>query len=273
MPTRLRRNTEKEALLQQKVFDFINKDKRTGAWHASDMIDPRLAIYRRLDPKPPTPEQIGYWLLGRGHHYYFVQAMTGIDDSQEASRADTELGLVYSPDLAELRGEFKTTRLSKKPETEEEAIKLFAKYEQQCLIYAACEGVRKWDLYVLYIALKDEKWKPLAPIPEVYTYTWDEEQIASVKPRLKAQMAIMDTAVKTNSVSGLPLCSEFICVNWKSNGRGVPMTLEPKCPYFEKCKPPGRYEYIGRSKKARRDGELSDSLPGEVLDNLEGTEG
>lgn len=221
----------------------MQRDNRGSDIHASDLTSPLKAYWQRIVPKPPTEEEVGFWLAGRGHHYFLVYAMTGVDDSQEESLVHPELGIHYSPDLRAASGEFKTSRRWSKPQGEIEAADAFKGYVRQCRIYAVAENKKIWNLYVLFL-MPEERPQDGRRVPDIQVYTLhftDEELERERKDIIKTRKAIQ-TALKKKDPSKLPLCEEYQCVVRRGQGRGVPKKVIPTCKWFTECKPQTRYE-------------------------------
>ncbi len=242
---RILRNSKRERELFNKVQATLEKE-REGI-HASDLLAPRLSYFRKLFPLPLAPEEVGYFAAGHGHHMFLVHLDTGKKgESQEESCTSKKYGITYSPDLRKSKAEFKTARYMKLPVTEKQCIKDFDRYAKQCLIYALCEGVTKWHLYMLYIGLRkvDDAGKMVgglqAPVLQCYTIMWTEEELAEGDEWLRNQVDLFEEALETKTHAMLPLCEEWQCIRFNTQTRRKEVT----CPYFTKCKPKGRYELL-----------------------------
>ena len=235
-------NQELEDKLVQDVYAFMQRDQRTGV-HASDLETPRKAYWQQVHPLPGTPREIGYWLTGRGHHYYLVLALTGKPDSDSGSNYSEELGLHYSPDLP--LGEFKTTRSPREPLNEDDAKRSFEWYRKQCCTYAVASNVDHWNLYVLYICPKSQDFKEtLGPFPRVYTFEWTPEELAEHKAWIISTRTAIESALAAKDHTALPLCDEKKCITWVGQGVGKPRIPVADCKWFDKCKPEGRHELV-----------------------------
>lgn len=233
---RITLNTKRRDQIVQLTTQELQKE-RTGI-HASDLLAPRLAFYRKLQPLPLTLDEIGYFATGHGHHMFLVTLMANKKHtSQEESKYSKRYNITYSPDLSALQAEFKTSRLQSIPETEAECRKMYEEYTKQSLVYAICEQVDKWNLYINFIGLR-EKYRVLPPRIECYTIHWSQEEIQEGIEWIDTTVKLLAQSLKTKKLNKkLPLCAEFKCYRWDN------ATKEKKvvCPYFEQCKPEGRY--------------------------------
>ena len=237
---RIRPNKPAVEALYTKLKTAILSEEREGT-HVSDLLQIRQAYWKRVCPLPPNDDEVGFWLAGKAHHYFLVQAVTGINDSQEASLIDIETGIHYSPDLLELKGEFKTSRWAILPTTEEQAIKAVSTYIPQCRAYAALMNTLNWNLYVFYLTALDFKTRRKIPRLKAYTFEFTNEELQEERDGLRIRSALLDTAVRELVFESLPLCSEFLCFRMQGHGRGRKRTVEGVCKWWEQCKPAGRY--------------------------------
>lgn len=234
---RLLRNEKREEGLFNKIKDVLEAQEREGI-HASDLLAPRLAYFRRTHPLPLSEDQVGYFAGGQGHHMFLLHLETGsTSDTDEGSNLSEEYGISYSPDLAKKQAEFKTARFIKEPETEAESIKMFDEYIKQCLVYALCEGKSRWHLYVLFIGLR-AKMSIKPPRLRCYTLVWTKEELEEGREWIHGTVNGLHLATKKKTVKHLPLCAEFKCVRFDQaiNRKKI------VCGYFAKCKPEGRWK-------------------------------
>ena len=236
----IRPNKQAVEVLYTKLKEALVREDREGT-HVSDLLQLRQAYWKRVCPLPPTDDEVGFWLAGKAHHYFLVQAVTGIPDSQEASLVDIETGIHYSPDLLELKGEFKTSRWAILPTTEEQAIRAVSTYIPQCRAYAALMNTLNWNLYVFYLTALDFKTRRKIPRLKVYTFEFTDEELREERNGLRIRSALLDTAVRELVFESLPLCSEYLCFRMQGHGRGKKRTVEGVCKWWEQCKPTGRY--------------------------------
>jgi len=236
----IRPNKAAAVELYRKLGASIEAEQRTGI-HVSDLLQPRKAYWAKTMPLPPTEAEIGYWLAGKAHHFFLVQALTGVSDTQEASLVDLATGVHYSPDLVALKGEFKTTRWGMLPTTLQAVTRATEGYIAQCRAYAALMRTCEWNLYVFYLMALDLKIDSKPPRLKVYTLLFEEEDLALERNTLAYKKHKLEAALDIHDPLELPLCSEFMCYRMVGHGRGRKKTIEGVCKWWNVCKPEGRY--------------------------------
>lgn len=218
---------------------------RTGT-HVSDLMAPLLSYWKQKTPLPLSEDEVLYFLGGIAHHTMLVAAMTGISGSEEKSFIDEATGITYSPDLAALKGEFKTTRAETIPRNEEEAKRKFGEYIRQCRAYATLLDTTTYTLIVFYFAVADtqhatDHYTPKKPHLRAYTLTFSRAELDRERVRLSALSTQLRQAIVTDDPSELPLCQSWRCYTTEG---GVKVG---KCPYWDMCKPRGRYEPVANT--------------------------
>lgn len=205
-------------------------------YHVSDLLHPLKTYWQKISDIAPTEEELGYWFVGKGHHYFLVAALTGT--SVEESFVDKETGIIATPDLLALSGEFKTTRWSIVPKGEKAALKAFKFYFPQCKAYAALTNRLIWYLYVLFISPYDKDTKRKIPRLKVYKLEFTKRELGATKAHLKRKKGLLEEALKKKSHKNLPLCTPGICYIDRGNGK------IPICRFWDICKPKGRYASV-----------------------------
>ena len=90
--------------MYKKVKAWLTKRPRSqDGWHVSDLLYPRKAYFQRLDPKPMTDVQAGYFIAGHGHHHV-VEAILKRNESKQPWGV-----LTYAAALVEGEGSFGAT--------------------------------------------------------------------------------------------------------------------------------------------------------------------
>lgn len=234
-------NHEEAKRVYGKLRDSLAQEKREGI-HASDLMNPRMSYWKKVDPRPATEEEIGWWMAGRAHHYFMVAALTGVEDHQEASLQDPETGLYFSPDLVSLKGEFKTSRRQTLPKDEKDAKTVFQHYIKQCRVYATKMKTLSWKLYVFFLGVREA----VRSVPrfKVYDLLFTKRELANTEKMIADTVAALNTALKKKDHTGLPLCDAWMCYRLetvKRNGVIVASKKIPVCPYWDQCKPEGRW--------------------------------
>lgn len=229
-------NREKAKKILEDLRTELLSESREGV-HASDLLYPRKAYWRKVQPLPPTDDEVCTWLAGRAHHYFLVKAVAHVDDSQEASLYSEDLEIQFSPDLLSLEGEFKTSRRWAVPKNEAEATVLAGYYKDQCLTYAVALKIQHFTLYVLFLSVKNKQTGSNTAAFKVYDLTFTEEEVAAKREELIQTRKLLLDAVAAKDCSQLPLCPEKFC--YRLRGRGKNRKPEGLCPYFSQCKPLG----------------------------------
>lgn len=216
-----------EEFLNKKARKWIEEQggdrSKEELLHASDCLDPRYAYFSRLDPRPIPDRLVPVFLIGRVLHAFIICAVEGKPFDLAAdggSNVSKKLGITFSPDMnfnGKVR-EIKTSRSFYEPSEPKD----LAMYCEQVLIYLAGTGQTEGDIWVLYMNI------PGGPAFRVYKMKISTADLKKVQAEIALITATFKKAQKEKKPSILPLCRPFKC--------------HPKeCPYWEKCKPQGRY--------------------------------
>jgi len=227
----LKRNKKSEALLLDKSRKWLEREERTAGIHASDILNPRRAFFQKLFPQPLEDRQVTLFLVGKVLHGFVLGALNDKVDlnvTDEGSSFNEDLGIWYSPDWDKGDvAEFKTSRAFREPSSIDDV----RTYLEQLLIYMVAKNRLVAELWVLYLNLKDEQ-KRTAPVFRAYTVSITKDDLELVRSKIKSVRGLLEEANKTGDHTTLELCWEFLC-------------SEKMCPFWERCKPPGRYETTG----------------------------
>lgn len=240
---RISRKSSSERLLIDKAREWITKDDRAPGIHASDVLNPRMAYWQRVKPEPLADRLVNVFLVGKVLHAFVLGSVDNhvdIGTTDDGSVYSDSLGLTYSPDKI-LDGkvrELKTSRSFYEPKT----VRDVDTYCEQLLVYMAATGTTESELWILFLNFKDEEGKT-SPQFRCYTFSISTNDLLRVQDEVKAKSAALSEALRTKSYTGLELCKEFMC--GKRN-----------CPYYEDCKPEGRYgepryDGVQRTKEAK----------------------
>lgn len=238
---KLSRSKKTETALFHKFREYLDRSLRTGV-HVSDLMSPLLTYWKRKAPKSLTDDECLYFLAGQAHHYFLVAAVTGVEGTQEESLYDAETGITYSPDLLQMRGEFKTTRAQRIPQSEEEVKRKFAEYIKQCRAYAALARSNTWKLIVYFLSVPDTsnaRYTRNRVYLRAYELTFTDTELAKERRRLKELSAALTSALTADSPDALPLCAAWKCYE-SVDGQKV-----GKCQWWNDCKPAGRHPAAG----------------------------
>ena len=75
----LTRNQANEKWIVERVKTYLNKQPRGDGVHVSDLVHPRKAYWKKIDPRPMTDDEAGYFVAGRGHHEVIEAIIEGKD--------------------------------------------------------------------------------------------------------------------------------------------------------------------------------------------------
>lgn len=224
------RDFEAEQELLDKSRKFLTREERTGV-HMSDLIDPRLAYFKRINPAPLPDRLINTFIVGQLAHA-IILAIKG-DEQEYNALADQGTRLFqdikYSPDFMdynECPDEIKTTRsfyLPKAPYLPDDST--YHMYFEQLLGYMACEDKTEGRLTVLYLNSKDDKGKT-APSFYIWKITTTPKILERYREILLRTKEVLEKALETKDHTILPNCRAWKC---------------RECEYWNNCQPEGRY--------------------------------
>lgn len=229
---KIARDEEKERWLLDRVKGWLNRHPRSGI-HVSDLLYPRKTYWRRVDPKPMTDVEAGYFIAGQGHHF-IVEAIIEGDKKGKGADAGTHEweGIYYSPDsrLQLDPTEFKTSRAKYGPKNDDEEtlLKEYVLYLKQLFPYMAIEGRTKGNLIILYLNLKNKELNKTVPQFRWYTVELTPEEIEQWRTKLKIAKARLETAIAANDHKALPLCPPFMCIDCLWKKKCDPKNTDPK---------------------------------------------
>jgi len=221
------RSEKSEQVLTDRCRAWLEKDERKEGLHASDLLDPRMAYFKRKYPAPIPDRLVNMFIVGKMGHAVVLSAVDKVEGinlaSDEGSVWDEYLGIWYSADktINGIPRELKTTRSFFEAKTQAD----LALYLEQLLIYMVCRQSLVGQLWVLYMNLKDSDGKT-SPQWRVFTVTITKEDLEAYKRQLKATADGLRAAIASDTFTELPLCRVFKCKD---------------CEYFNECKPEGRY--------------------------------
>ena len=231
------RDHDEEKDLLAKARAYLEASNRTGI-HASDLIDPRIAYFRKITKAPIPDRLINMFMVGQIAHAIIevIKGATGDytkPDSGTKLWSDAlnnpELELHYSPDFFNFKGEpdeIKTTRsfyLPKAPYLPDDDT--YHMYFEQLLTYMAVEDKTTGRLSMLYLNSKDETGKT-APQFFVWKIETTHEALAAYRKIISREMKRLQKALDTKDHTVLPLCRAWKCRD---------------CEFWGSCKPDGRF--------------------------------
>lgn len=191
---------ENTTLLAEFITKLENKYSsviRTNI-HVSDLLYcMRKSYYQRVNPKPLTEKEMGYFLDGANRH----RAIQGLSN-MEYEKKVKKYGVVGSIDLFnKIPIEYKSTRMSNG---------ISDTYIKQLGYYCTLLNKKKGILIIQRLLVKDK-----SPF-EVYNIKYDKEDIDTYKKEIKYKSKIFATTLKNNNVSILdkPISKDiWLCDN------------------------------------------------------------
>jgi hypothetical protein len=226
--TTVTRSEKSEQVLTDKCRTWLTQDERKEGLHASDLLDPRMAYFKRKFPQEMPDRLVNMFIVGKFAHAIVLSAVDGVEGISLASDGGSvwseDLGIWYSPDktINGIPRELKTTRSFFEAKTEKD----LELYRKQLGIYMVAEKSTIGQMWVLYMNLKEDG--KSSPQWRVFTDTWTEEALEQYRQCIKATVKVLNEALATNDPSKLGLCAKFKC------GKG-------NCDFWEQCQPVGRY--------------------------------
>ncbi len=223
------RSPKSEQTLTDRCRAWIEREERKPGLHASDLLDPRMAYYKRKFPQALPDRLVNMFIVGKFGHIIVLSAVDGVKginmESDEGSEWSEDLGIWFSADktIQGIPRELKTTRSYYEAKTHKD----LELYMKQLGIYMVARNSLIGQLWVLYLNLKDDEGKT-APAWRVFTVKWTKEELEAYRAQIKATAYELNEALEKDDPSSLPLCSAFKC------GQGT-------CGFWNECKPEGRY--------------------------------
>ena len=208
---------------------WLEAQPRAEGTHVSDLLNPRKAYWKFMDPRPMTDAEAGYFVAGRGHHQVIEAILEKAKHAARPTSTDAGTyqwrGIHYSPDVLSPHPlEIKTTRSRYGPKSDSPRSLLVAyeTYLKQLKAYCAIREDGRGDLLVFYLNLEDKATGRTTPTFQWYTITLTPQEIGQIQADLLASKTALERAKKNKKYRALPLCPEWLC-------RG--------CQWLEKCQP------------------------------------
>lgn len=230
---RITRVKKAEERLLARSREWLAREQRDPRLHVSDLLDPRLAYWQRIEPQDLPDRLVTTFLVGRILHAFILDSLQDAPAqsvkvllADEGSRYHKRLGIVYSPDKVLLNGqpaEIKTSRSFYEPRD----VRDLALYAEQLLCYMSAENSTRGQLWILFLNAKDEEGRT-APVYRCYSVEVSPEELKSYAKGMQAARRAIETALKRKDHTLLPLCRSFKC-----GARN--------CGWWDRCKPEGRY--------------------------------
>jgi hypothetical protein len=217
------RQPEAEAAILNQLRASLAAEARTEEEiHVSDLLAPRQAYWSRVLPLPPTDDEVGYWIAGRGHE----DAVGRLPDVHRGATHTVD-GILLRPDFEwGAEGEIleMKTRRRALVDTPEEADQRYASYARQCLSYAALLGEGYARLIILGLVHPHGDGGATRPAWQVWRIEFTPEEIAREVLRLRATRDALRAAWAARDPKDVPLCEAWLC------GKAIPhMATKPRC--------------------------------------------
>lgn len=238
---RINRNRAAERTLLDYTHKWLAQEERDPRLHVSDLLNPRLAYWKRVKPAKKLSDRLAVmFLVGKVLHAFVLSAVEkqkGTDWSTDTgSEYSEELDIVYSMDAFKngIPRELKTSRSLYEPRTTTD----LQTYLEQLLSYSAAKRTTNGQLWILYLNLKDDVGRT-APAFRCYDVDATKAGMRKFVQQMLATKDALADALKRKDPSALPLCQQFMCGKY--------------CEWWSVCKPPHRYQY-GTNRKKWTDG-------------------
>lgn len=210
---------KKELLVKAAAYLGKETKKRAEGTHLTDLLYPRQAYFRSIDPKPLTEDQIGYFVAGHGHHG-IIEAIIEDPRFREVEFYDKDLKTYTTLDIMtkDMVQEIKTSRawtIKKDPNEN---------YIDQIMGECAMTGKTKARLIVFYICPGRNKKgdKETKPKFQVFEISFTKKELKDIREVLEERNKGLHLAKETGDHTKLPLCLEWMCRS---------------CPWIEDCDP------------------------------------
>jgi hypothetical protein len=226
---KMTRSKKAEESLMVRSREWLMKEERDPRIHVSDLLDPRVGYWQRMEPKELSDKLVTMFLIGKVLHAFVLSAVDGDKgtdlSSDEGSKWSQDLGICYSIDKnLKYPRELKTSRSYYEPKSAKDLMM----YIEQLMCYMVAEGKTKGQIWILFLNAKDPKTKRTAPAYRAYTIRVTEAELADYRAQMKATQRKLSQALKKKDHTILPLCRSFKC-------------SEIDCEWWESCQPEGRY--------------------------------
>ena len=203
--------------------------KSDGKIHVGDLLAPRFAYYQIKNGRVMRPEDVDMFIPGTAFHELLQKAM-GQEYAEKAVELENIVGHIDF--LKTFVVEIKTSRKYTIPEFPEEH------YLAQCKYYMVMADVRLGYIVVIYFTAGRNPWKKKASTLEVVAWSVEitDEEANDVYNEMLDIKENLEKAISESNPSLIPICKEtWRCLQIYKN------EVTKICPYYEECKPSGRY--------------------------------
>lgn len=188
--------------------------------HLSDLLASRKAYFSRILPKPPTIEEILYFLSGNAIEKELLLIL-----KKKHGKVKKTNGITYTVDarLPKIT-EIKSRRRALPKEGDEE--REFDYYIQQHSGYCALDGEKSGHLLVVSLAEKVDASNKTKPMLAAYKVKYSKDDMEVVLDGLVQIKEILELALTGDQmyIESLPPCPQWMC------GKSIKtMDTKPKC--------------------------------------------
>jgi len=233
----LTRNQTSEKWIVDRVKEHLNSQPRGEGIHVSDLVHPRKAYWKRIDPRPMTDDEAGYFVAGRGHHEVIEAIIEGVDNKSPDTGQHVWEGIYYSPDLnMNYPVEIKTSRAQLGPEdTGKDPRQEYDNYLAQLTSYMAVENSEKGGLIIFYLNKKvDRNSRSTKPRFQVWDVVMTKDELAAKRTSMLDGKRNLEQAVDSHHFSELECCPSWLCKSCQWLSQCVPWETDPKRSWLTK---------------------------------------
>lgn len=227
------RNEKFESKIHEMMVEDLKKSgegRDTTKIHVSDLLSPRLSYFKKIYGNPEVSEEtLGYFISGTVWHKYLQNVI--YKDSMIEKEGEYA-GVIATVDaINEEVHEIKTSRKYTVPDEPEE------RYIRQLMYYMAIFKKNTGVLLVIYFTAGRTVANNASSslVFRAWKFEATDEELEEIREEVKDCSENLQKSLDTKEFHNLPLCPAWMC------GKVYNGKIESLCPFYEKCKPIGRY--------------------------------
>lgn len=213
------RSEAAETALLDQIKKYYDEREREGT-HASDLLDIRQSYWKKVNPKPTSDKEAGYFLSGECVHFG-VQNILGVKEEEKVLFNDIT-GSIDLP-VNGCPGELKGARNKTIPKEPNDT------YVEQLSFYCAMKNSKLGYIIVLYYNPGRTGKVSTYPQFRIWEIEFTDEELKNIRGIMTQRKDALLSALQTGNYGSLPLCREWKC-------------SEEWCKWYHECKPEGRYK-------------------------------
>lgn len=232
MPEVARDQAFADSVLDKIVQKYLSQDSRAGAWHVSDLMFPRYAVFSRITNHKPERDAIGFFFTGEAYHH-FLQGVLGNENAEVRKELHGVLGTADYFDGDTLL-EIKTSRKWTIPEDPQEH------YLVQAAYYCAIFDKPSCKILVIF-PTAGRKWDGSAS-STVEVCAWEikfsPQEIEAKRTQIKEESEALIKAWKTKSpfdIKELPSCPDWKYGTVERDAEKKEYFVNVRCPFVAMC--------------------------------------